>query len=148
MFRIVEDAIPPLPDDCSEALQDFLRQCFHKDPLQRPDAERLCEHPWLKMNWDALKVRQHCCSASGVANLSTRNSVLRIVSPSSAASVPTFKKQTLPRCSLTSVRPSWKCHRQTLPRQRSQVFHNKTSPSDPRHLSLTIHRSRLEIIHL
>ncbi|KAH0836723.1 hypothetical protein J3R83DRAFT_8452 [Lanmaoa asiatica] len=55
MFRIVEDEVPPLPDDCSEALQDFLQQCFHKDPLQRPNAERLCEHPWLKMNWDALK---------------------------------------------------------------------------------------------
>ncbi|KAF8555957.1 hypothetical protein OG21DRAFT_766594 [Imleria badia] len=55
MFRIVEDEMPPLPDECSEALQDFLQQCFYKDPLQRPDAERLCEHPWLKMNWDALK---------------------------------------------------------------------------------------------
>ncbi|KAF8141536.1 hypothetical protein EV363DRAFT_22474 [Boletus edulis] len=55
MFRIVEDEMPPLPDGCSEALQDFLQQCFHKDPQQRPDAERLCEHPWLKMNWDALK---------------------------------------------------------------------------------------------
>ncbi|KAG9313050.1 Pkinase-domain-containing protein [Chiua virens] len=56
MFRIVEDEMPPLPDDdCSEALQDFLQQCFHKDPLQRPDAEMLCEHPWLKINWDALK---------------------------------------------------------------------------------------------
>lgn len=61
MFRIVEDEMPPLPDDCSEALQDFLQQCFYKDPLQRPDAESLCEHPWLKMNWDALKVRQPCC---------------------------------------------------------------------------------------
>ncbi|KAG8221003.1 Pkinase-domain-containing protein [Butyriboletus roseoflavus] len=55
MFRIVEDEMPPLPDDRSEALEDFLQQCFHKDPLRRPDAESLCEHPWLKMNWDALK---------------------------------------------------------------------------------------------
>lgn len=61
MFRIVEDVMPPLPDDCSEALQDFLQHCFRKDPLQRPDAETLCEHPWLKMNWDALKVKQLPC---------------------------------------------------------------------------------------
>ncbi|KAF9240655.1 hypothetical protein BU15DRAFT_73886 [Melanogaster broomeanus] len=55
MFRIVEDEMPPLPDDCSDALYDFLQQCFHKDPGQRPDAVMLCEHPWLKKNWDALK---------------------------------------------------------------------------------------------
>ncbi|KAF9223995.1 hypothetical protein BS17DRAFT_703821 [Gyrodon lividus] len=55
MFRIVEDEMPPLPDDCSDALLDFLQQCFHKDPQQRPDARKLCEHPWLKKNWDALK---------------------------------------------------------------------------------------------
>ncbi|KAH7890826.1 hypothetical protein F5I97DRAFT_1975393 [Phlebopus sp. FC_14] len=55
MFRIVEDEMPPLPEGCSEALQDFLRQCFNKNPELRPDAETLCEHPWLKKNWDALK---------------------------------------------------------------------------------------------
>ncbi|KIK98193.1 hypothetical protein PAXRUDRAFT_134734, partial [Paxillus rubicundulus Ve08.2h10] len=56
MFRIVEDEMPPLPEDCSDALQDFLQQCFQKDPEQRPDAKTLCEHPWLQKNWDALKV--------------------------------------------------------------------------------------------
>ncbi|KIJ20894.1 hypothetical protein PAXINDRAFT_165722 [Paxillus involutus ATCC 200175] len=55
MFRIVEDEMPPLPEDCSDALQDFLQQCFQKDPEQRPDAKTLCEHPWLQKNWDALK---------------------------------------------------------------------------------------------
>ncbi|KAH9913912.1 uncharacterized protein B0H18DRAFT_1047052 [Fomitopsis serialis] len=51
MFRIVEDSMPPLPDGCSQSLQDFLRQCFHKDPTKRPSAEELCEHEWLKKNW-------------------------------------------------------------------------------------------------
>ncbi|KAF9563140.1 hypothetical protein CPC08DRAFT_761081 [Agrocybe pediades] len=55
MFRIVEDDMPPIPEGCSEALRDFLEQCFHKDPTQRPDAEHLCEHPWLKDSWIALK---------------------------------------------------------------------------------------------
>lgn len=48
--------MPPIPEGCSEALKDFLEQCFLKDPTQRPDAEHLCEHPWLKNNWVALKV--------------------------------------------------------------------------------------------
>ncbi|KAF8159453.1 hypothetical protein B0H34DRAFT_673825 [Crassisporium funariophilum] len=55
MFRIVEDAMPPLPEGCSDLLQDFLQQCFHKDPSKRPSAEILCEHLWLKKNWVALK---------------------------------------------------------------------------------------------
>ncbi|KAI0794041.1 Pkinase-domain-containing protein [Fomes fomentarius] len=50
MFRIVEDDSPPLPEDCSESLQDFLRWCFNKDPTKRPNAEQLCEHDWLKMH--------------------------------------------------------------------------------------------------
>ncbi|KAH9941507.1 Pkinase-domain-containing protein [Amylocystis lapponica] len=48
MFRIVEDAMPPLPEGCSDLLQDFLKQCFNKDPLKRPSAEMLCEHQWLR----------------------------------------------------------------------------------------------------
>ncbi|TFK29664.1 hypothetical protein FA15DRAFT_663822 [Coprinopsis marcescibilis] len=55
MFRIVEDDIPPLPESCSDLLEDFLRQCLHKDPSNRPTAELLCEHPWLKENWMELK---------------------------------------------------------------------------------------------
>nr|VWO96980.1 STE/STE11/CDC15 protein kinase [Ganoderma boninense] len=48
MFRIVEDPSPPLPEECSESLQDFLRMCFNKDPTKRPSAEQLCDHEWLK----------------------------------------------------------------------------------------------------
>ncbi|XP_006461886.1 hypothetical protein AGABI2DRAFT_178864 [Agaricus bisporus var. bisporus H97] len=54
MFRIVEDEMP-IPPGCSELLQDFLEQCFNKNPVMRPNAELLCEHPWLKNNWVALK---------------------------------------------------------------------------------------------
>lgn len=56
MFRIVEDDMPPLPEGCSPLLEDFLRQCFHKDPSMRPGAEMLFEHQWLKKNWGAHKV--------------------------------------------------------------------------------------------
>lgn len=54
MFRIVEEEMP-IPEECSEPLKDFLHQCFQKEPLMRPDAEQLCEHPWLKKNWDVFK---------------------------------------------------------------------------------------------
>ncbi|KIY62610.1 hypothetical protein CYLTODRAFT_169858 [Cylindrobasidium torrendii FP15055 ss-10] len=50
MFRIVEDDMVPLPE-CSDELQDFLRQCFDKEPTKRPSAETLCEHDWVKKNW-------------------------------------------------------------------------------------------------
>lgn len=56
MFRIVEDNMPPLPEGCSQPLQDFLTRCFNKDPTKRPSAEMLCEHHWLKKNWGAHKV--------------------------------------------------------------------------------------------
>lgn len=56
MFRIVEDPMPPIPKGFSEPLQDFLKHCFNKDPAQRPNAEMLCEHPWLKNEWGLHKV--------------------------------------------------------------------------------------------
>lgn len=56
MFRIVEDAMPPLPEGCSPICEDFLKLCFNKDPEKRPGAEMLCEHPWLQQNYAALKV--------------------------------------------------------------------------------------------
>ena len=56
MFRIVEDKMPPLPESCSTLLEDFLKQCFNKEPTLRPSADILFEHPWLKQNWGAHKV--------------------------------------------------------------------------------------------
>ncbi|ESK96507.1 cell division control protein [Moniliophthora roreri MCA 2997] len=55
MFRIVEDDMPPIPPGCSPLLEDFLKQCFNKDPSKRPNADLLCEHQWLKQNWGAHK---------------------------------------------------------------------------------------------
>ena len=40
--------MPPIPDDWSPLLKDFLKQCFQRDPADRPSAEVLCEHDWLK----------------------------------------------------------------------------------------------------
>ncbi|KAF8634550.1 hypothetical protein AX17_004140 [Amanita inopinata Kibby_2008] len=55
MFRIVEDDMPPMPEECSNLAREFLVQCFNKDPNKRPSAEVLFEHPWLKQNWGLHK---------------------------------------------------------------------------------------------
>ena len=48
LFRIVQDACPPLPKDMSAALEDFLRQCFRKDPGTRMSAKHLMSHAWIR----------------------------------------------------------------------------------------------------
>ncbi|KAG2184925.1 hypothetical protein INT43_000838 [Umbelopsis isabellina] len=50
LFRIVEDDCPPLPDNISEDLRDFLRQCFRKIAADRPSPEELLNHKWIHKN--------------------------------------------------------------------------------------------------
>jgi len=47
LFHIVEDASPPLPEDISEELTDFLQICFKKEPIERTSATELLEHKWI-----------------------------------------------------------------------------------------------------
>lgn len=56
MYRIVDDDLPPVPDACSEEMRDFLMQCFKKNPAERPRAEMLFEHPWLKQTLGEARV--------------------------------------------------------------------------------------------
>lgn len=58
MFKIVEDDHPPFPEGCSEDLLDFLGKCFIRNPEDRPTAEALFEHPWLKQNFESARVWQ------------------------------------------------------------------------------------------
>ncbi|XP_020246326.1 MAP3K epsilon protein kinase 1-like isoform X3 [Asparagus officinalis] len=48
LFRIVQDVHPPIPDGLSADITDFLRQCFKKDAMQRPDAKTLLLHSWIQ----------------------------------------------------------------------------------------------------
>lgn len=54
LFRIVQDVHPPIPDGLSPEITDFLRQCFKKDAMQRPDAKTLLSHPWIQTSRRAL----------------------------------------------------------------------------------------------
>ena len=47
MFHVVQDAQPPIPAGLSSELTDMLKQCFRKDPKDRPSAEMLRSHPWF-----------------------------------------------------------------------------------------------------
>lgn len=47
LFAIVNDEHPPIPDGLSPPVQDFLLQCFQKDPNLRVTAKKLLKHPWM-----------------------------------------------------------------------------------------------------
>ncbi|KAI0275614.1 kinase-like domain-containing protein [Russula aff. rugulosa BPL654] len=47
MFRIIENDGPPIPEGLSDLLVAFLKECFHKTPVQRPSANELSQHEWL-----------------------------------------------------------------------------------------------------
>ncbi|PIA42292.1 hypothetical protein AQUCO_02000029v1 [Aquilegia coerulea] len=55
LFRIVQDEHPPISDNLSPDITDFLRQCFKKDARQRPDAKTLLSHPWIQNSRRALQ---------------------------------------------------------------------------------------------
>ncbi|GAN04190.1 protein kinase [Mucor ambiguus] len=55
MFRIVEDQCPPLPENISSDMKNFLEACFQKDPESRPSATELKQHPWILQNQQRIK---------------------------------------------------------------------------------------------
>lgn len=48
LFRIVQDDGPRLPAGASEALRDFLLQCFNREAVLRAGAKALLGHAWLQ----------------------------------------------------------------------------------------------------
>lgn len=55
LYNIVQDKHPPIPNDISDEMRDFLLKCFQKDPAGRPSAEELLQHPWVQYNRRTLR---------------------------------------------------------------------------------------------
>lgn len=51
MIQLMEDE-PPIPkeENLSPALCDFINKCMAKDPIERPSAEELLQHPFIRDN--------------------------------------------------------------------------------------------------
>lgn len=47
MWKMASEDHPPLPDDISTELEDFLLGCFERTPAKRPTASALLDHPWI-----------------------------------------------------------------------------------------------------
>ena len=54
-YRMVSDEHPPLPEDITKDLQDFLLCCFRRDVDARPSADELLEHAWIKQHVQSSK---------------------------------------------------------------------------------------------
>ena len=49
MFKIGNSKdLPTIPDHLSDEGKDFVRQCLQRNPLHRPTAAQLLEHPFVK----------------------------------------------------------------------------------------------------
>lgn len=57
LFKIVEEEWP-IPEHYSDSLKDFLRLCFRKNPAERPNAETLFDHKWIR---DEMGLDPVCC---------------------------------------------------------------------------------------
>ncbi len=48
VYKMANEPHPPLPDDSTPELEDFLMACFRRDIAARPSAQQLMEHRWVK----------------------------------------------------------------------------------------------------
>ncbi|KAF8024256.1 hypothetical protein BT93_F1450 [Corymbia citriodora subsp. variegata] len=51
MFKVLNRS-PPIPEKLSSEGKDFLQLCFQRNPAQRPSAEKLLQHPFLRNSHD------------------------------------------------------------------------------------------------
>ncbi|KAL3734798.1 hypothetical protein ACJRO7_024039 [Eucalyptus globulus] len=51
MFKVLHRS-PPIPEKLSSEGRDFLERCFQRNPAQRPSAEELLQHPFLRNSHD------------------------------------------------------------------------------------------------
>mmetsp|Transcript_21575 Transcript_21575/g.48582 ORF Transcript_21575/g.48582 Transcript_21575/m.48582 type:complete len:108 (-) Transcript_21575:616-939(-) len=56
LSQIINDVPPQLPaENFSVEFRDFISQCLCKEPEQRPSAQKLLSHPFVRMHDDSLR---------------------------------------------------------------------------------------------
>mmetsp|Transcript_23873 Transcript_23873/g.39478 ORF Transcript_23873/g.39478 Transcript_23873/m.39478 type:complete len:361 (+) Transcript_23873:91-1173(+) len=56
LSQIINDPAPHLPADAfSEEFRDFVSLCLRKEPSQRPTADQLLQHPFIRLHDDSLR---------------------------------------------------------------------------------------------
>ena len=48
MLQLMQEEVPIDEAQLSPELVDFVRRCMHRDPWQRPSAEELQRHPFIR----------------------------------------------------------------------------------------------------
>ncbi|RCI01969.1 hypothetical protein CU098_009991, partial [Rhizopus stolonifer] len=88
MFKIVEEECPPIPDNISSELGNFLELCFKKNPSERPSAQELLRHPWIKQHRKTLDVSSTTSSPSILMKKAGANPSRSVKSKSTAVATP------------------------------------------------------------
>eukprot|EP01026_Neomeris_dumetosa_P073868 TRINITY_DN7643_c0_g4_i1.p1 TRINITY_DN7643_c0_g4~~TRINITY_DN7643_c0_g4_i1.p1 ORF type:complete len:1149 (-),score=144.29 TRINITY_DN7643_c0_g4_i1:557-3538(-) len=69
LYRIVQDDYPTLPRGISLELRDFLLKCFQKDPQNRPSAQILLQHKWMRSNIESSTIKSSWNRTTSIKNL-------------------------------------------------------------------------------
>lgn len=48
MFKVFKSEVPSIPDTLSAEGKDFIAQCLHRNPAERPTASQLLDHPFVR----------------------------------------------------------------------------------------------------
>ena len=102
LFAIVQDEHPPLPDNISTMIKDFLLLCFQKDPAMRSTAAVLLSHPWLQQIGQI-----HTTPRTSNSPPKERSSFSSMVqSPKRRQSIRDTKQDTVSRCASAESSPT------------------------------------------
>lgn len=82
MYSIVEDQSPPLPDNISGELSDFLLACFCKEPRDRPSASALRDHDWLDIHRQA---RNEISPTRSILSSGSETAPIEVITPTCLA---------------------------------------------------------------
>lgn len=105
LFRIVQDDYPPLPEGISQALRDFLFNCFQKEPIMRSSAAKLLEHPWLQIS-SASKIDQQQASLLNASKSSSSREQSNEATDSIMNAIKLHRKETQQNAEFTEAKLS------------------------------------------